>query len=190
MRISNRLVGWSLFFVLATSVSLHAQETSPKDIQKSCRNLVLGFYNHPGRRKSDSLDARLRRLLKEDEEAQDKDTSGYIVGLDFDAFLGGNDPPEGPFVVGRIIPKGNSYWAEVHNISSGKKSKQPVVVPEVMFKRGRWVLVNFHYPEYENGKLVGYGDLVGALKALREERRKKSQQEKKSQREKTSRLMG
>ena len=41
----KKRVCWSLVFLLATTGLLHAQETSPQDIQESCRNFVQGFYN-------------------------------------------------------------------------------------------------------------------------------------------------
>lgn len=37
--------------------------------------------------------------------------------------------------------------------------------------------MNIHYLDYKNGKREWYGDLVGALKELREERRKSSKPE-------------
>jgi len=44
-RMYKKIVGWSLFFFLATFGSLHAQETSPEEIQSAellCRAFTIG----------------------------------------------------------------------------------------------------------------------------------------------------
>lgn len=172
---------WSLFFFLMICGSLHAQEKSPPSIQQSCRDFVQGFYTWYTRHEvhwSDSIkqrrsafDPELFRLLKEDAEAQDKVT-GEIVGLSFDPILASQDPAN-RYVVGAITRKGDSYWAEVYSIRSGKKNKKPDVVAEAKLKNGRWVFVNFHYdndpryPENEN--------LLSVLKLLRADREKKTE---------------
>ncbi len=187
MKMSTRIVCWSLFFFLTTPCSLHAQVKSPRDIQRSCRTFVQGFYDwyvpkwlirdldssstfekwltarDPLKYKTHVLSPELFRLLKEDYAAQAK-VEGEIVGLDFNPFIGGNSGPEGRCVVGNVTRKVDSYRVEVYCMSFGKKSEKPDVVPEVMFNRGRWLFVNFRY---------GEGDLLSALKELREERQKR-----------------
>lgn len=182
MKISKRIVCWSLFFFLTTSCSLHAQVKSPRDIQRSCRTFVQGFYDWYVRRtlkaearhESGGFDLAIKyrkyafsrelfRLLKEDSDAQAKNAEGDIVGLDFDPFFNAQDFGE-RYVVGKITRKGDRFWVDVYGIWSGKKSEKPDVVPEVMFKRGRWLFVNFRY---------GNGDLLSTLKELREERQKR-----------------
>ena len=64
--------------------------------------------------------------------------------MDFDPFLNSQDLSERD-VVESITHKGDSYWVEVYAMVSGKKSENPVVVPELVFKDRRWVFVSFHY---------------------------------------------
>ena len=47
------------------------------------------------------------------------------------------------------------------------KNKEPSVEPELIFKDGRWLFVNFRYAEGKDGD-----DLMSILKLLREERQK------------------
>lgn len=185
MRISKVVGWWSLFFFLMGPSSLRAQARNPRDFQKSCRNFVQGFYDWyvPKALKEGSghawdlalknkgyvFSSEVSRLLKEDSEAQAK-VAGEIVGLDFDPFLNSQDLGE-RYVVGDVTPKDDSYWAEVYAIRSGNKSEKPVAVPELVFKDGRWLFVNFHYgksdhPEREN--------LLSILKSLRKRRQEES----------------
>jgi hypothetical protein len=58
---------------------------------------------------------------------------------------------------------------EVFGFWNGKKNAKPDVVPELVFEKGRWIFVNFHYdssgfPENEN--------LVSVLQALKKSREK------------------
>jgi hypothetical protein len=111
--------------------------------------------------------------FKEDEEAQARDTSGYIVGLDFDPIAGGNDICT-RYVVGKIRLRGAHHWVEVYCIWGSKREEKPHMVLEVVPARGRWVIVNFHYYHYEKGKPPEHSDLLSILKTLREDRQKNS----------------
>ncbi len=183
MRIPEKIVCFSLSFCLATVSSFaqgnaapHIQQTP--HVQKTCRDFVQGFYNWylkqttKGRASDVALRYRkyafsseLSQELKEDSRAQDK-VVGELVGLDFDPFLNAQYI-EDSYVVGKITPRGNRYWAEVYGVHDGKKTATPAVVPEVMLRDGHWIFVNFHYgkskyPENEN--------LLSILKVLRNER--------------------
>ena len=107
----------------------------------------------------------LFRQLIEDSEAQAK-AAGDHVGLDFDPLLSSQDPSE-RFVVGNIARKNDTYLVEVYGMESGKKREN--VVPELVRKNGRWLFVNFHYPDFEHVPRNN-GDLLSLLKNLREER--------------------
>ena len=197
MRISPKIVGWSLFFLLAATISLRAQEKTPQDIQQSCRTFVQGFYDwyvprwmtnnlessaafkkwetsrDPLRQKTYPLSAELVRRLREDRAAQAK-VPGELVGLDFDPYIGGNGGPLGRYVVGRITPKAGHYLAEVY-LQPRPEGKRPVVAAEVAFVNERWLIVNFHYYIYDGAKLTHRYDLLGLLKLLREDRQKNAQ---------------
>ena len=64
---------------------------------------------------------------------------------------------------------GERCSVEVYSVSSGKKSPQAEVVPELTLKSGRWLFVNFDY-----GKSQSSADqnLVDTLKTHRVERQK------------------
>lgn len=122
MKISQRRIGYCLLLMLITTGSLQAQEKSPEDIQKSCRNFVQAFYDKfvraqksskpPNYASDPALHPELRRLLKEDREAQDRDTSGDLAGLDFDPIAAGNEVYD-RYEAGEVKPKGDRYWVEV-----------------------------------------------------------------------------
>ena len=200
MKFYTKTLCLSLLFLLATSSSHRAQEKSPpniqKDILKSCRAFVQGFYDwyvpkwltddlnsdslfkkweasrDPLKQKRYPLSAELQRRLKEDRAAQAK-VPGEVVGLDSDPYISGNGGPMGRYVVGRITPKAGHYLAEVYPQPSAE-GKKPVVAAEVAFENEQWIIVNFHYYIYEEGKLTHRYDLLNRLKELREERRKNS----------------
>src|SRR5262249_9672149 len=154
----KKLVSYCLFLLLAVPGSF--AQSGSENTQRSCRSFVQNFYNWYLRlaEKEDkdecSSDAAIRikpkafsselsRQLKLDSQAQAK-VHGEIVGLDFDPFLGAQNTAE-RHSVGKITPRGSTYWAEVYGQWNGKMNVKPDVVPEVAFQNGRWFFVNFHY---------------------------------------------
>ena len=105
---------------------------------------------------------KLKRKLREDSEAQAK-ADGEIVGIDFDPFLGGQDPGK-HYSVGKVVPRGASYLVEVYRVVSGKPEQKLSVTAEVTGKNGQWYFVNFLYPNGHN--------LLDVLKALKDDRAK------------------
>lgn len=147
------------------------------DLKKSCHDYVQRFYDYyiagiekteplmPEQRalnnKNYAFSPELRKRLKEDAEASAK-SPGEIVGLDFDPFANCQDSP-GRYVAAKVSSVGRSYLVDVYGIDGGKRSAQPAVTPELVYEKGKWVFVNFHYgktniPENEN--------LLSVLKAL------------------------
>lgn len=55
-----------------------------------------------------ALTPELLQALKQDREAQLRDESGYIVGLDFDPFLAVQDPCD-RYEVRKVVKRGESY---------------------------------------------------------------------------------
>jgi hypothetical protein len=181
--------------LLAISCSAQAQETNPQPIAKSCRTFVQGFYDwyvpkwltndlhsdslfkrwqasrDPLKQTRYPLSAELVRRLKEDRSAQAK-AKGDITGLDFDPYIGGNAGPVGRYVVGKITHRVGHCFAGVYVHPGGDRTK-PIVEPEAAFDNGRWVIVNFHFYIYRQGKPDKF-DLLSTLKELREQRRKAS----------------
>jgi hypothetical protein len=123
-----------------------------------------------------SFDPELLRQLKADTDASTKNKD-EVVGLDFDSFLNAQDVAN-TYKVGNSTRKGDSYMVEVignwgkNNAvakGTGKKALEPDVIPELAFRNGAWVFVNFHYP---GGKNPQDKDLLAMLKYLRDERSK------------------
>jgi hypothetical protein len=159
--------------------SLQAQAKSPHESSKSARVFVQNFYNWyvpiQGARdyrsawllilksKKPMFSQELIEAIGNDIKAQDKSDAegGDIVGIDWDPFLSTQDPAE-HYVAGNVYRKAGNYRIAVHRVESGKKLRKPDVVVELAFSDGHWMFINFHTP--------GNGDLLSALKLLREER--------------------
>jgi hypothetical protein len=169
--------------LLVLPYSLQAQAQGSKEVPQSLRGFVQGFYDWyvPKALSDDSnpawnvalktrgrcFSSELALKLREDSAAQAK-AEGEIVGLDFDPFLGSQDPGK-HYEVSKIAQKDESYWVDIHSVSSGKRQEKPSVIAEVVQKNGQWLFVNFHYPD---GR-----DLLGILKSLRESRETRVSQE-------------
>lgn len=167
MKISIKTLCLGLCLLLVASSTLHAQEKSPQEMEKSCRNFAQGFYNWYIRKlnaggsymtalkyKRSAFSPELFRLIKRAEASLAK--TGDAI-LDFDPFIGGSDWPD-HYVIDKARIKGDRCWAY-----SGANNA------ELMFKDGRWFFVNFHYGKGKDD------DLLRLLREqLREERRKHS----------------
>lgn len=112
-----------------------------------------------------ALAPELLHALRKDYEAQARDKSGYIVGLDFDPFLASQDPCE-HYEVRKIVKRGESYWAEIHGVGGCEAHNDPDLNAEVTSRNGAWVFTNFHYP----GPFAQ--DLLTLLEKLRRDRMK------------------
>jgi hypothetical protein len=169
MRVSTKTVCLGLCFFLATSGSLNAQQESPQEMRKSCRSFVQGFYNWyfrkliKGSPRGDALDLKrdafspeLRRQLREYNAAARDD----IGLLDFDPFVTGQDFSRVGYATGKVIFKNGRYWVDVYCLSCDEKSKELVVVPELIYKDGQWRFMNFHYNHQDGSK----GDLLSILR--------------------------
>ena len=184
-----------LFLVFAVPCSLHAQAkpappaSSQNDV--SCRAFVQDFYNWYIKiinsnsnldgtdliikfRKT-SFDPELLRQLKLDEDANAK--AKEIVGLDFDPFVDAQEFAD-KYQAGKVTIQGSNCLVEVRGFwgkdnvpikNSNKKAQEPDVIPELAFRNGAWVFVNFHYPNQKNQQDQ---DLLVILKSLRDERQK------------------
>src|SRR5258708_2574471 len=176
MKTSAILVFWSLLF-FAAACPLLAQAQKKADSQESCRKFVQTLYDwygakavhaHAGRSSDSALkykrsafSSELTRSLTEDSNAQKK--ADEIVGLDFDPFLGGQDTCE-PYSLKKVTITGSKCQVEVFGSSCEKQAKADVV-PELELTGGRWLFVNFSYPN-----LGEHTDLLSTLKQLRNDR--------------------
>jgi len=165
-----------LFLAISATPMLRSQ--TPSRDETSCRLFVQRFYDwylaldarHEKtsdarttmddalRLRPDWFDGSLLRLLKEDSAAQAK--ANEIVGLDFDPFFFSQDPSS-KFEARRATIKDGHCRVAVVGVEQGAVGER--VEPELVFRNGRWVIVNFHYSG---------SDLIHILKTLREERDK------------------
>jgi len=159
-----------------------AQVASEPQDSSPCRRFVQQFYdwyvpliqkarNGPTsdvalQRKPEAFNPGLLRALKLDSEASAR-AKGDIVGLDFDPFVGGQDPAD-RYELRRVTSRDNKCSVEVWRASptdTAEKSGRPDVVADLALDRGHWQFLNFRYPDVN-------ADLVSVLAQLREERRK------------------
>jgi len=105
----------------------------------------------------------LRNALLEDWTAQSKVT-GEIVGIDWDPFLGGQDPAS-RYWVRKIQHNGQTWLVSVWS-SYGKQSHAPDVIAQVEKSGGKngWCFTDFFYPH-----APGSG-LLDSLRLLKKER--------------------
>jgi len=158
-----------------------AQETSGPT-QASCLRFVRGFYDWyvPLTKKSmkeptfavalqekpDVFNSDLLQALRADSEAS-AHSKDDIVGIDFDPFIGGQDPAD-RYEARNATLLNNKCSVEIWRVSPTDKAAKPGkpdVIADVGFDRGHWKFVNFRYPDIRT-------DLLSELKALRDERRK------------------
>jgi hypothetical protein len=108
----------------------------------------------------------LLHALRMDSEAQAL-AKGDIVGLDFDPFLGSQDPADHYEARQATVKKGTcsvGVWRASPTDTSAKMDG-PEAVAQLKQKNGSWRFVNFTYS-------VGGPDLIHLLANLRQERRK------------------
>jgi hypothetical protein len=171
----------SFLALVGMSVSVTAQTpSSPQQVQ-SCRHFAQAFYtwyvpftqkalNGPAfnvvlRSKAAAFSPELFGALRFDSEAQAR-AKGEIVGIDFDPFVGGQDPAD-HYTVRQVTIRGNRCFTEVWRDSptdTTEKSQKPDAVAELDLREGHWEFVNFHYPAVD-------ADLTSTLALLRKDRK-------------------
>jgi hypothetical protein len=164
------LVGVCMCVLSVTPGPLRAQADNLAKMKASCGRYVLEFYDSYATNVFGKPRGWLEPILHEKRMAFSRDLldvlekfsrarinhQAEIDDLDFDPFLHAQDTAD-RYVIGSVTRKGDRYWVEVFGVSSGKKSSKPDVVPELTFKDGQCLFVNFHY---------GDEDLVSILKRI------------------------
>lgn len=168
-------------FAITTACGKHAAAPAGADEAASCRQFAQSFLdwyvpltqtavNGPAsdvvlKRKADVLDPDLFKALMEDSEAQAR-AKGDIVGIDFDPFLGSQDPASRYQARGGTS-HGGRCSVEVWDASAAGKTEntgKPNVIAELAGGNGRWRFLNFRYPDLNS-------DLLGVLAQLGKDRR-------------------
>jgi len=170
MRVLGVLI-WVCVCVLSIAPEpLRAQEGNSGNVKASCGRYVLGFYDWYATNVFGKPRGWLEPILHEKRTAFSPDLlnvlekfsrkptnhQAEIDELDFDPILHAQDTAD-RYVIGSVTRRGDRYLVEVFSVSSGKRSPKPDVVPELSFKDGRWLFVNFHY---------GGENLVSILKRI------------------------
>jgi hypothetical protein len=160
MSIPKSKIFTCLYLFLACSMSLPGQAIPTQSKAKSCRHFVKVFYRwyQTISKTNDPVPASDRAVqdrpylfsselvwrLKEQSEVQDRAGSD-LVSLDIDPFSGPDGSGDG-FLVEKITTQNDRCWAEVHVLRKGENELPvPDVTPELAFKHGQWIFVNFHY---------------------------------------------
>lgn len=171
----------SCAILLISTSCENTQVRTGADESASCRQFAQSFYDwyapltqpetkEPAsdavlRRKPDVLSQVLFKALKADSDAQAQ--AQEIVGIDFDPFVGGQDPA-GHYEARRVQWNGNRCSVEVWRGSAteaAEKTGKPDVIAELAQENGRCRFLNFRYPD-------AGPDLLTMLANLREERRR------------------
>ena len=169
-----------VFLIACLAIPSSAQQPSP--VAASCRQFAQDFYTWyipivhkqlkvPAseialKKKPTAFSAELLRALKEDSEAQAK-VSDDIVGLDFDPFIGGQDPSD-HYELRNASLKGDRCTVEIWSASRGHNSPKPTkpdATAELSRQTGSWQFVNFHYADDPS-------DLLTTLATLAKDRSK------------------
>jgi hypothetical protein len=171
-----------LLLISLTFTGLSAAQIRPQSRESlSCQRFAQQFYDwyvpFIEKHSDASYDLALRRrptvfspellhALRIDSEAQAR-VKGEIVGLDFDPFLGSQDPAD-HYEARLAMLQHGACSVEVWRSSptdTAAKLNEPEAVAELKQQNGHWQFVNFRYA-------VGVPDLLHLLANLREERRK------------------
>jgi len=155
----SRTVWLSLLALVSPSV-LAAQARIPEGQNKTPKEFIEGFYqwyvplsfkenattasDAALKLKRQAFSRQLFSLLRQDSTAQA--ACGELIGLDFDPFLNTQEPSE-RYEVGPVAKTGETYRADVYRVERGQRSEKPDVTVEVAQRNGRWVFVDFDYPD-------------------------------------------
>lgn len=112
--------------------------------------------------KSNLFSPEIRRALLEDRRAQEKEPE-YIVGIEFDPFLNGQDPARW-YYARQVQHRGKAWLVSVWS-DYGKQSHKPDVIAQVERGNRGWTFTNFIYPEPPKTDLLTE---LRRLKAVRE----------------------
>jgi|SRR5579863_5118178 len=159
----NRKFALLSLICLACASRLPAQTRTREDTE-SCQRFTQAFYNwyvakvfqsfHD--KNADPLLEGLdykghpfsRGLVQGIRKVRAEEVKSHGAILDFDPILNSQDPAE-HYLVRNVTEKDGRYLAEIYGVWHTPPSdlrKGPQVVAEIIYRQGRWVFVNFHYP--------------------------------------------
>jgi len=171
--------------ILMGHQALWARLDGPTSLEKSGQSFVKSFYDwYPARAFTTSrgwLKSSLRdrpscfapELLSTFKEFQKAtpNSQAEIDNLDFDPFLNAQDTADS-YEVENFTRKRDTLFAEVYSVSSGKKNKGPDVVPELIFRNGNRLFINFHYPNSTHARNENLQNILKSLLETRADERR------------------
>jgi hypothetical protein len=159
----NRRLALLLLICFACSSRLAAQTAASGD-NESCRRFTQTFYNWYVSKVFESLDHKnvdtllealdykgqpfSRELVQGIKRVRAKEKKSHEAILDFDPILNAQDPAE-RYLVREVTERNGHFLAEIYgawDTQHPELGKEPQVVAEMTRMQGRWVFINFHYP--------------------------------------------
>jgi len=161
-----------LVLAVALLCSLAATDRS-QPTEDSCRKFVQAFYDWYVPKAQDvhgdPLDLTLRRkpapfsaeLVRGLDRVEAESKADNDAGLDFDPVLNTQDPgdPGDSYVIVKATYRDGACSVELHS-KFRNTSDVAIVVPELRFEQGRWVFVNFHYPDSTDKRSENLRNLI------------------------------
>ena len=160
MRMRATRVFWLLIFLMSLALETAAQNRtavskSPREFVQECYGWYVPkavsksapAWNVAVEQRASDFTHELVQLLQRDSAAQA--ACRELVGLDCDPFLNSQDPASW-YEVGGAKQRGRQFQVDLYSEESGRRSKDPSVTVEVSRTGGRWVFVNFVYPDGTN----------------------------------------
>lgn len=149
----------------ASSCGKFSQDFYDWYVQFTQKELHMPAWNVALQQKGAVFSSDLLQALKEDSEAQSR-AKGEIVGLDFDPFVGGQDPADHYEVRNATVVRTKCSVEVWRNSASDRheKSDKPDAIAELVLQNGHWKFTNFRYPQVN-------ADLRNVLAALAKDRR-------------------
>lgn len=96
--------------------------------------------------KSGWLGPGLLTALRDDIRAQENPNAGGEVGLDFDAFLNAQDPPE-HYHVGKYWHRGKRHFVDVRGVAAPRDNNGVRITVELEKRGPKWRIANILYPD-------------------------------------------
>jgi hypothetical protein len=159
----NRRLALLLLICFTCSSWLAAQSRTPEP-KESCRQFTQTFYNWYVSKVFESLDHKnvdallealdykgqpfSRELVQGIRSVRTEEKKSHEAILDFDPILNTQDPAE-HYLVRELTERNGHFLAEIYGVWNAphpELGKGPQVVAEMTRMQGRWVFINFHYP--------------------------------------------
>lgn len=174
----SRRLALLLLMCITCSFRLAAQSRARQD-NELCRQFTQTFYNWYVSKVFESFDHKdadallealdykpqpfSRELVQGIRTVRGEEKKSHEAILDFDPILNTQDPAE-HYVVRNVTERNGHFFADIYGVWNKPVpdlGKEPQVVAEMTHIQGRWIFINFHYP---NSIYPASENLVSMLK--------------------------